>query len=242
MCRSVLRYLLIIVAIQCCTTALAHRSACAAARAGAEEQILRVQNKYQQLRSLEFDFSQTTAGNGRMKQGSGKAIFFRPISTDNAKTGRGIMRWNYTSPQLQTIVNDGKNLSIYTPQDKQMIVAPAQEMESDITYAIFTGTKNLLELFRVESGDRLFRINTPPTGLDSALLTPRQAHPQIKRVQLWFSSELAIHQVLFEDHFSALTELRFTNIRFNTLRPGDQQQAQALLTIDVAPGTEMIQP
>lgn len=235
------RYLLLLVAVQLLTTSLACTPSFAASPSSPEERIVRLQKKYQQLRSLEFDFSQTTLNSGRVKQGSGNAIFLRPTVTGSSNTTpQGIMRWNYTSPTAQTIVNDGKTLSLYTPQDKQMIVSSAQDMESDITYAIFTGTKNLHDEFKVELGDALFIVNEPPAGLGSALLTPRQPHPQIKRVQLWFTNELAIHRLLMEDHFGAMTELTFTGIRFNALRQGDQQQVQALLNIDIAPGTEII--
>ena len=235
------RYLLLIVAVQFLTTSFASPPLLGASLSSSEERVVRLQKKYQQLRSLEFDFSQTTLSSGRVKQGSGNAIFLRPTATGSSNTTpQGIMRWNYTSPAAQIIVNDGKTLSIYTPQDKQMIVSPAQDLESDITYAIFTGTRNLHDEFQVDSGDALFIINEPPAGLGSALLTPRQPHPQIKRLQLWFTKELVLHRLLMEDHFGAMTELTFSGIRFNSLRPGDQQQVQTLLKIDVAPGTEII--
>jgi outer membrane lipoprotein carrier protein len=235
------RYLLLFVAVQFLLASFAYTPSLAAAPSSPEERVMRLQKKYQQLRSLEFDFSQTTLNSGRVKMGSGNAIFLRPTVTGGSPpVPQGIMRWNYASPTAQIIVNDGKTLSLYTPQDKQMIVSPAQDMESDITYAIFTGTKKLQDEFKVESGDASFIVNEPPAGLDSTLLTPRQPHPQIKRVQLWFTSELTIHRLLMEDHFGAMTELTFTGIRFNALRQGDQQQVQALLKIDTAPGTEII--
>jgi outer membrane lipoprotein carrier protein len=157
-----------------------------------------------------------------------------------AGTSQGIMRWNYTDPTPQTIINDGKALSIYTPQDKQLIVSPAQEMESDITYAIFTGTRNLLDEFEAAPADKLFLLSDPPTGFEAFLLTPRQPHPQVKRVQLWLNGDLTIHRLLMEDHFGALTELTFTRVQFNTLQRGEAQQVQELLKLDLAPGTETI--
>jgi len=208
-----------------------------------EQRVVQLQKKYQQLRSLEFDFSQFTQTGGRMKQGVGNAVLYRvppPPSNNHRGTNLGIMRWNYTGPTPQTIINDGKTLSIYTPQDKQLIVAPAQDMESDITYAIFTGTKNLLDEFEAAPADPLFILSDPPAGFEAILLTPRQPHPQVKRVQLWLQADLAIHRLLMEDHFGALTELTFTKIRLNTLPEGDAQQVQSLLKLDLAPGTETI--
>ena len=203
-----------------------------------ETKIVQLQQKYQQLRSLEFDFSQATQTGGRIKQGSGNAVFFRPAGS-SSQAGRGIMRWNYVEPMPQTIINDGMELSIYTPQDKQLIISPAQDMESDITYAIFTGTRSLPETFDILLPDQLFLLNPPPSGFEAVLLTPREPHPQVKRVQLWIDGDLTIHRLLMEDHFGALTELTFTRIRFNSLH-GNGQQMQSLLKLDLAPGTETI--
>jgi len=210
----------------------------ASAAVGEGQRVVQLQKKYQQLRSLEFDFSQSTRTGGRVKQGTGNAVFYRTAGVP-AGTGPGIMRWNYTAPTVQTIINDGKNLSIYTPQDKQLIVSPAQDMESDITYAIFTGTKNLLDEFVAAPADALFLLNDPPTGLEALLLTPRHPHPQVKRVQLWLNGDLTIHRLLMEDHFGALTELTFTRVRLNTL-PQGEAPVQELLKLDLAPGTETI--
>jgi outer membrane lipoprotein carrier protein len=208
---------------------------------GLEKQLGQLQKKYQQLRSLEFVFYQSTQTGGRIKQGSGSAVFFRPVAPGKpAGSHQGVMRWNYTEPTEQTIINDGKTLSIYTPQDKQLIISPAQDMESDVTYAIFTGTKSLGEEFEISPADKNFTLSDSPAGVEAAVLTPRQPHPQVKRVQLWFSRDLIIQRLLMEDHFGALTELTFSRVRLNTLPQGDEQQLRSLLELDVAPGTETI--
>ena len=51
-----------------------------------------------------------------------------------------------------------------------------------------------------------------------------------------------IRRLLMEDHFGALTELTFANVRFNTLRQKDPQQIEALRALDLLPGTEIIRP
>lgn len=206
-----------------------------------EQQVTQLQKQYQQLHSLEFNFSQTTQNSGRIKQGTGNAVFYRLTDTSSpASTKQGIMRWNYTGALEQTIINDGTTLSIYTPKDKQLIISPAHDLETDITYAIFTGTKKLVDEFIAAQGDASFLLNEPPKDLESVLLTPRQPHPQIKRVQLWFTSSLIIDRLLMEDHFGAMTELKFTNIRLNALQRGNRQKVQLLLQLNTAPGTEII--
>jgi outer membrane lipoprotein carrier protein len=227
--------------VLCLAVTLPHPGICAAPPQGQAGKILQLQKKYQQLHSLEFEFSQATATNGRIKQGSGKAVFYRPAARPGGtSTTGGIMRWDYTEPTVQTIINDGKEFSIYTPLDKQLIVSPAGEMESDITYAIFTGTSSLLDQFVADQPDRQFVLNDPPVGFEAVLLTPRKPHSQLKRIQLWLGADQTIHRLLMEDHFGALTELTFTKVRFNALPTGDRHRAESLLKLDLADGTEII--
>lgn len=233
--------LLVIVLLLTVTGALPNRAKAAPPSADTVSpatRVLQVQKKYQQLRSLEFDFAQTTQTGGRIKQGSGHATFYRSAKTTS--DGAGIMRWNYSEPIAQIIINDGKELSVYTPQDKQLLVSPVQDLESDITYAIFTGTKGLLDEFAVSAADALFLLNTPPAALDAVLLIPREPHPQVKRIQLWLNADHTLHRLLMEDHFGALTELTFSQVRFNTLPANDPRLVRSLLQLDLAPGTEII--
>ncbi|WP_448872292.1 LolA family protein [Desulfobulbus propionicus] len=198
----------------------------------------RLQITYQRLHSLQFNFTQVTETNGRLKEGSGSATFYR---TKKSKTKSfGIMRWDYIEPNPQVILNNGKELSIYTPQDKQLIISPAQSLETDITYAIFTGTKKLMDEFEITAPDAVFWLNEPPEGMQSVQLVPRQPHSQIKRLQLWVDAHHVLQRLLLEDHFGALTELSFTQIQFNKLPPHDHTQEQSLMQLDLAPGTEVI--
>lgn len=212
-------------------------------RTAPELRIQGVEQQYLGLQSLEFDFSQATFTGGRIREGSGHAVFFRPVgptSNGDRPLDPGIMRWDYTEPTVQTIINDGQELSIHTPQDKQLIVSPINDLETDITYALFTGTGSLLEAFEAGPPDPLFLLTPAPDDVEAVLLTPRQPHPQIKRIQLWLNSDMVMQRLLMEDHFDALTELTFTDIRFNTLPTDNPQVRQSLLQLDLTPGTDII--
>lgn len=211
-----------------------------------EQRILGVEHQYMELRSLQFDFSQATFTGGRIREGAGNAVFFRAADEEKSETSppehSAIMRWNYTEPTIQTIINDGQELLIYTPQDNQVIVSPIDDLEADITYAIFTGTGSLLESFAANPPDPRFLLTPVPDDLEAILLIPKQPHPQIKRIQLWFDKDMIMQRLLMEDHFETLTELHFTRIHFNALPADDPQVRQSLLELDVQPGTEIIRP
>lgn len=201
-------------------------------------QMEQLQATYQQLHSLQFDFTQVTDSGGRIKEGRGQAAFYRSGSPGSGNTG--VLRWDYEEPAPQVILNNGRELSIYTPQDKQLIITPSRDLESDITFALFTGSKKLADEFVVETADSFFFINDPPMDLQAVQLIPRDPHPQIKRMQIWMDKQRIIHRLLMEDHFGALTELSFSRVRFNELPSKDSRQEQKLLQLDLAPGTETI--
>ncbi|MGI6657215.1 MAG: LolA family protein [Desulfobulbus sp.] len=199
--------------------------------------VRQVQQRYQRLHSLECTFDQTSQSGSRSKEATGTARFYR---TGTGKNGSGIMRWNYETPTKQTIINDGKELSMYTPDDRQMIITSLETMESDITYAILTGSRTLAHVFVIMPPDPGFQLTPPPAGLRSVQLLPKEPHPQVHRLQLWVGPDQTVRVLLMEDHMGALTELRLSAIRVNRLPAGDSRQIQALLELHVPPGTEII--
>jgi len=201
-----------------------------------EQQLTQLQEVYRHLASIQFDFIQLTRTGLRSRPGKGTAVFLR--ITDPGKSG--IMRWNYTEPAPQVILNDGKNLSIYTQKDRQLIVTSAAELNNDITYAFFSGTRDLVDEFQATPPDTRYGFSLADTQLTALKLTPRRPHPQIKTVQLWFDDSFILHRLVLEDHFDSITELTFTNIQINTINGEDQKQIQALLELNLPADTEII--
>ena len=210
-----------------------------------ESQALALQSKYNSLTSLTFSFDQVTSTGTRERRGQGEALFYRyqlpsEIGQEiNTPVKQSAMRWNYTEPDPQIIISDGQTLSIYTEKDKQLIRTPAKELESDITYAFFAGTRNLLDDFEAKEPDTRF-IFSSDKELQTLLLVPRQPHNQIRDVQVWFDDQGLIHHLKIIDHFESVTELNFHNIKVNSLPPGDKKALNDIITFPIPPGTEII--
>lgn len=208
-----------------------------------KEQIQQLQKKYQQLHSISFSFRQKTWTGGRERQGLGDAVFYRLKSQDQApgKKVETVMRWNYTAPDSQIILNDGKELSIYTATDKQMIVTSAEELNGDITYAFFSGTSNLLDTFQALPADERF---APPAEMKdttrSVQLIPIEPHAQIKSIHLWYDKDLLLKRLLMEDHFDAITEIVFSDLQLNALAKGDTATLKKLLDLKLPADTEIL--
>jgi len=203
----------------------------------------KLQNLYGGLTSLSFNFDQVTRSGGRERRGSGNAVFIKLQEKDgtggNKNTLTSVMRWNYTEPDTQIIINDGQTLSIYTEKDKQLIKTSSLELESDITYAFFTGTRKLLDDFDAEPAENGL-IFSSGQQLQTILLVPKQPHNQIKSVQLWYDGNSIIHHMAIRDHFESVTELNFDNIAVNFITDINRQEIDKITTLQVPSGTEII--
>lgn len=193
---------------------------------------LELQELYGNLSSLAFDFEQVTRTGGRERIGRGDAVFYKT-------KGRSVMRWNYTEPDRQVIINDGTTLSIYTESDHQLIRTPAAEIESDITYAFFAGTRSLLDDFTAQIPDSDFTFSTAEP-MQTLLLTPRKPHNQIRDIQVWFDAGNIIRYMMIRDHFDSVTELNFNHIKLNSLPPDDPAEITKITTLEIPPETEVI--
>ncbi|RWX49211.1 outer membrane lipoprotein carrier protein [Candidatus Electrothrix marina] len=199
------------------------------------EQLEKIQQFYRNLTSLSFDFKQITNGNGRTREGAGNSIFYRPSSTSP-----GIMRWDYNTPGRQIILNDGKELSIYTEKDKQLLIMSAKKLQSDITYSFFVGKRDLKEDFNLLPADPRFTGKTNAHSDIAVQLIPKQPHGQIKSLHFRFDKDANIRQLIMEDHFETTTELIFSNIKFNTLPADSQRTTVELVRLSLPSDTEII--
>lgn len=218
----------------------------AGAKLSPQAQAKALQDIYGSLISMSFDFSQVTRTGGRERTGSGSAVFYKPnfsasqtAADDTPDRPVSVMRWTYAEPDPQVIINDGETLSIYTEKDRQLIKTDAKEIETDITYAFFAGTRSLLDDFEARPADQNY-VYTSAQELDTLVLAPRKPHNQIKAVQIWFDDQGIIHHLLLEDHFDSVTELNFTNIQRNSLPPFDRVQMDRIISFQIPPGTEII--
>ncbi|MCI5149096.1 MAG: outer membrane lipoprotein carrier protein LolA [Candidatus Electrothrix sp. MAN1_4] len=199
------------------------------------KQLENIQHFYRDLTSLSFDFQQITNSNGRTRKGIGNSIFYRPSATS-----AGIMRWDYTKPGKQIILNDGKELSIYTEKDNQLIIMSANKVQSDITYSFFIGKRDLKEDFNLLSADHRFAGKTSAQSDIVVQLVPKQPHGQIKSLHFWFDKEKKIRRLIMEDHFETTTELIFNNITFNALPADSSQTISKLIHLNIPSGTEIM--
>ncbi|MFH2123899.1 MAG: outer membrane lipoprotein carrier protein LolA [Pseudomonadota bacterium] len=203
----------------------------------------RLQHAYDQISSLTFHFTQNTEGelSGRPQQGSGTAWFVKEKKSPEAPGTVGKMRWDYTSPDKQILVSDGVEFSMYFAKLSQMIVSPAETMRSDITYAFFTGSGNLLKDFSISAPNPEFTPDTKSVESYKVIkLTPKENQSQVSEIHLWVTSDSLIQRMEILDYFDTHTSLEFSDLQVNTLATDDPKAMDALFSYTPPEGTEII--
>ena len=137
----------------------------------------RVQTRYDTIRDFEADFVQTYEGGVLRKKTTerGTVAIKRP----------GRMRWVYTQPERKEFVSDGTRLYSYLPADKQVIVSPAPEGQSNTPALFLTGKGNLARDFTPSLGE----LPTPVAGLTVLKLVPKRADPDVRSLILGVESD-----------------------------------------------------
>ncbi len=188
-----------------------------------QELAVKLQARYEETRSMAADFQQVASVpmSNRKRLGAGKVVILKP----------GRIRWDYTSPDRQVLISNGKKVFMYFAASSQMIVQPVSEyINSDVTYSFFVGTGNIVRDFEVLPPER------PAEGdLQVIKLVPKVAHPQVDSLHLWIDREYLLRRLEIVDHFGSVTELTFADIRRN------EAVAEELFTFTPPAGTEVIE-
>ena len=208
-----------------------------------EDTARRLQQSYDQVKSLSFHFTQKTSGelSGRPQHGSGTAWFVKETKSPGTQAAAGKMRWDYTSPDKQILVSDGIDFSMYFAKLEQMIVSPAETMRTDITYSFFTGSGNLLKDFFISAPNPEFTPEKEATGQYKVIrLTPKENQSQVSEIHLWVTTDSLIQRIDILDHFDTRTTLEFSKMEINTLPIDDRKAMETLFTYTPPEGTEII--
>ena len=183
----------------------------------------KLQARYEETKTMTADFKQSTSVpmSTRKRLGAGKVVIFKP----------GRIRWDYQTPDKQVLISDGKKVFMYLADSAQMIVQPvSQYINSDVTYAFFVGTGNIVRDFKVLPPER-----QGDASLKAIKLVPKTAHPQVDYLHVWIDDNFMVRRLEIVDHFGSITDLAFSNIRRNEPVPPET------FVFTPPPGTEIIE-
>ncbi len=199
-----------------------------------EDIVARLQSRYDNVQSLTFNFHQDTRGEmtGRPRKGSGRAIFYRDDTVNN-------MRWDYTSPERQVLVSDGVLFSMYFSNLQQMILTPAENLDTDLTYSFFTGKGKLQKDFHIQPADKDFQ-SEGGGEFKIVKLIPKTSQSQVQDIHIWVTAASLIRRINIRDHFGTITVLNFSAIEVDSLTGMSAEELDKLFSFTPPEGTEII--
>jgi outer membrane lipoprotein carrier protein len=186
------------------------------------EVVRRLQARYDSTKDFTADFTQTVeaATLGKPLESSGQVFFKRP----------GRMRWEFVTPEKQTIVADGQTLWVYQPEHRQVLKAPFR--------AAFQSATPVSFLFGVGELAGDFDAMLAPSDKTDVLrlkLVPKQER-EIGVLVLDVSPQTYdILAAEVTDPLGNVTRLRFANMK------RDVGLDDAKFTFRAPPGTDVVQ-
>lgn len=184
----------------------------------------RVDARYNHLRSLEAEFTETYRGAGMDRTESGTLWLKKP----------GKMRWEYRSPKEKLFVSDGKNAWFYVPGDRQVRKGSARKLEDVRSPLAFMLGKTKLE--KELRGLSLAPDIEPAFAGDLVLRgVPTALADQFSEIVLEVTPDNRIVRLIMEGVDGASTEYRFTNEK------QDVAIRDSLFGFEPPPGTEVVE-
>ncbi len=194
---------------------------------GVDDLMARVQSRYERTTRLQARFRQETRvpGFDQVQTGEGQVWILKP----------GMMRWDYTTPERQTIIANGDTLWIYLPEDRQLIRDHIDHSLGTRTPALFlAGQARLTDLFTVAGGPTQ---GPGEGGLLQLELTPKGETLPYTRVYLGIDpSSYLVQLVRVVDALGNMTAMWFSDIDTEAAVP------PSLFQFHVPPGVEVMAP
>ena len=171
-----------------------------------EEVITQVQKQYDSTGVFKTRFRQESKLKSQAAGDSAEGLlYFKKPSQ---------MRWDYQSPaaQKKEVIADGRDVFIYIPQDKTVMVYPMKQvMRSDLVMRFFSGIGDIQRDFTVGW-------HTPYQGSGPMriLLKPTKAQPDLKDLVLTIDPTTNLVQTLeFTNAYGDFTRMNFSGTQLN---------------------------
>lgn len=184
----------------------------------------KLQARYDFTGGFAADFTQEieSATLGEKVTSQGKVYFKKP----------GRMRWEFTSPEPQTVVSDGRFFWFYQPQQKQVLKTPLQQaFRSHTPVSFLTGVGRIDQDFTVSLAGQAGEVYL-------LYLTPREGEESLGgSLEMQVSARTYdIVRVQITDSLGNLTRLYFSNL--------DHKAAldEALFHFTVPQGVDIVEP
>ncbi len=184
----------------------------------------KVQAEYERTDDIYASFTQISHLRSvtKPKESSGMVYFKKP----------GKMRWEYTNPEQQLLVSDGKTMWFYVAEDEQVIVQQAEDAYGSKTPITFlSGMGKLQNDFYMS----LLAESDPATAYKLELL-PKQPQPELAKLILTVDPKTfqIVHTAVY-DPYGNITDVYLHNLEINVAPPDE------VFTFEIPEGVDIIQ-
>ncbi len=182
-----------------------------------------VQAEYEHTQDIQATFLQiaTIRSRPRPKESQGVVYFKKP----------GKMRWEYTDPEQQLLVSDGKTMWFYVAEDEQVIIQSADEAYSSKTPITFLHGMGKLQ------NDFYIKLLPPSEGIieHKLELLPKEPQPEVAKLILSVdpSTYRIVHTAVY-DPYGNITDVHLRDLQINTTLPDD------IFTFEIPDGVDVI--
>ena len=171
----------------------------------------RVDQRYNDLHTLQADFVEIYRGGGMDRTESGNLWLKKP----------GKMRWEYRSPREKLFLSDGKDAWFYVPGDRQVRRTPVKKLDDLRSPLGFLLGKTKLEK---ELHGLSFAPDVTPLVAGNVMLrgVPKAMADRVSQVLLEITPDSQIARIEIEEAGGAVTEYRFNSQKENVV-VGDER-------------------
>ena len=163
-----------------------------------------VDRHYNDLQSLQTQFTESYRGAGMQRQESGTLWLKKP----------GKMRWEYASPREKLFISDGKVAWFYVPGEARVQKAPVSKIDDLRSPLRFLLGKTKLDK---ELNGLSLAPDQTPIGAENVVLrgVPRQMQDRISQVLLEITPDHRIARMSIDEVDGSVTEFQFRDQREN---------------------------
>lgn len=179
----------------------------------------RLQQHYRDTKSFSAKFNEEIATVGAPKRNRQGTVSLR-------KPGR--MRWDFETPEKQTVVSDGETLYTYDPDLNQVVKTPLkQALASNSATAFLLGIGNIKRDFQAQ-----FAKPATPTGLVDLILNARAGGYKVELGVDPKTYNLAT--LTLTDQLGNVTRIYFSEVRDNVDLP------ESMFVFKTPPGADVV--
>jgi len=190
----------------------------------------KVDQRYDHIRSLQAQFTETYSGAGMTRTESGTLLLKKP----------GRMRWDYNQPRPKLFITDGNTAWFYVPGERQARRASVKQLDDLRSPLRYLLGKTKLEK---ELDGLSLAPDQKPLHADDVVLrgVPKGLRDRVSQTLLEVSPEGLINRIVIEELDGSITDFRFLQQKENVQLADQQFSFVPPPGVEIVAGTEMME-